>query len=410
MTRNHDEDRLVRALHDRADDMDPHVLAFDDVRSSARGIRRRRRVLGGVVAAVVAAVAVPVGLTAVDGTRADRPVAPATSTPTPAPTSTASPTPSDRTVTLTAQGVDAGAPPAIAYLRDHAVVRPDGAEQGLPAAYSSIYPYRGGWVAVERREGTPYVVRLDASGTEVSAVPGGDRIAVSSDGLQLSWSVSGLAGKPSRLVLDTSNGHSDAPTTVDVPAGQQVTPVGFLDAGRVLYRVDGAQPTFWVTDFGSPPVQVRDVSNVTAVSGAGGVLADQTASNDDGTSCWVVRSVTGSAADEALARSCDWTFQAFSPDGSRLVGVPSDSDGLGAAAVAVLDAGTGKPVVTFERSRTGDAFVARTVWEDDAHLLASMFEDGSWHLLRLGVDGTVEWLKGSAGAEESSPFAFSARP
>jgi hypothetical protein len=412
MTRNHDEERLVRALHDQAEHVRAHPVAFDDVRASARGIRRRRRVVGGVVggvAAVLVAVALPLGLTAVDGSHPDRPVAPATSSPSPAPTTapTPRPAPANRTVTLTARGADAGAPASVIYLRDRMVVRPGGAEQAVRASYSSIYPYRGGWVAVERRDGTPYVVRLDASGNELNAVPGGDRIAVSVDGVEVAWIES---GDPNRLVLDTSNGHSDAPTIVSLPAGEVTTPVGFLDAGRVVYRVDGARPTSWVAESGSKPVRLRDVGSVSAVSGARGLLAAQTSSADDGTSCWAVRSVTGSDTGEVGARSCDWTFQAFSPDGSRLLGAPSDTDGLGASAVAVLDAETGKPVVTFERPRTGDAFVGRAVWEDDANLLASLYEDGSWHLLRLGVDGTVEWLDRSAGEAESSPFAFGAQP
>ena len=82
---NHDEDRLSRGLHDRADSLHGAPLELDDVKRSARGIRRRRQVLAGLAVAAVVAVAVPVGISATGSTRADRPVAPAPKRPRRAP-------------------------------------------------------------------------------------------------------------------------------------------------------------------------------------------------------------------------------------------------------------------------------------------------------------------------------------
>ena len=51
-----DHDLLTTTLRDRAGDMDGHTLGLDDVKGRARGIRRRRRAVGGIaVAAVVLA-------------------------------------------------------------------------------------------------------------------------------------------------------------------------------------------------------------------------------------------------------------------------------------------------------------------------------------------------------------------
>ena len=58
----HDEDRLSRSLHERADDVSGAPLGLADVQRSARGIQRRRRIAGGLVAAAVVAVAVPLAL------------------------------------------------------------------------------------------------------------------------------------------------------------------------------------------------------------------------------------------------------------------------------------------------------------------------------------------------------------
>ncbi len=53
----HDEDRLSRGLHERAQDVHGAPVGLADVQRSARGIQRRRRAVGGVVAAVVLAIA-----------------------------------------------------------------------------------------------------------------------------------------------------------------------------------------------------------------------------------------------------------------------------------------------------------------------------------------------------------------
>lgn len=405
----HDEDRLSRGLHDRAGDLHGAPLDLDEVLRTARGIRRRRQVLAGVAAAVVVAVAVPVGLSATGSTRADRPVAPATTSPSGTPTTTSAspsptPDPSGAAVPLTVDGARAGAPARVDYLRGRTLVRPDGTTQELPASYDSIYPYRGGWVAIQRRAGATYVVQLDASGGVGSSVPGGDRLAVSADGLEVAWFES---GKPGRMVLGTSNGHSDGDTSVPV-TGRYATPVGFLAPGSVAYQVDGENPTSWVTDFGSSTQRLAGVLRVTATNQERALVGVQT-SYDSGTgrSCW--RAGTNRGGDQE-GTSCEWTIRSFSVDGAHWVGFPSGTDGLGATGVGILDAGTGDVVAAFERRGTGDAFVNEAVWEDESHVLATLHEGGEWHLVRLGADGTVETVDDLPGAAEDCPFHFAALP
>ncbi|QWZ06912.1 hypothetical protein KRR39_15495 [Nocardioides panacis] len=397
----HDEDRLAHGLRERAGDVQGAPVGLADVQRSARGIQRRRRAVGGVVAAVVLAVAVPVGLNAATGPRADRPAAPATTSPSVPPVT---PSPSRRTgepVPLTVSGAPTGAPAALAYLRGTTVLVPGADPAELPAAYDTVAAYRGGWLAVQRRQGTPYVVHLDASGQVLGSRPGGDRIVVSQDGVEVSW-VEG-----DRLYLDTTNGHSEQPRSIALPAGASASPVGFVGPGAVLARVDGPEDDYWVTSFEDFQV-VRGLLSVRATDESHGVLGAQTSySNQTGTSCWALRTDAGG---DPEPKTCDWTIERFSADGAHFAGYPSGTDGLGSAAVALLDSATATPVVTFQRRGDGVTFVADVAWEDGTHALASLYEDGRWYLVRLGLDGSLERLDEAPGAPEESPFHFAARP
>jgi hypothetical protein len=404
----HDEDRLSRGLHERAGDVSGAPVRLDDVKRTARGIRRRRRATTALVAAAVAAIVVPVGLNAAGGTNADRPVAPATTSPSGTPTRAGTPEPSptlpnqEGVTPLTVRKATAGDPARIGYLDGRTYVAPDGTRRDLPAAYDTVAPYRGGWLAVQRKQGTPYVVQVDASGAVVSSQPGGDRIVVSDDGVEVSWVAGG------KLYLDTTNGHSETPQSVDLPHGADASPVGFVGPGSVLARVGAPDPEYWVTDFPGHQVLQGKVLAVRATSMQRGLLGVETSyDNNTGTSCWKVATNQGG---DREPESCDWTVNAFSPGGSYVAGYPSGADGLGSPTVALLDAGTLAVKVRFDRVGTGETFVSDVVWEDDSHVLATLYEDGSWHLVRLGLDGDIQMVDQTPGAAEDSPFHFAAHP
>ena len=404
----HDEERLSRGLHDRAGDVSGAPVGLDEVKRSARGIRRRRRLATGLVAAAVVAVAVPVGLNAAGGPDAGRPVAPATTSLSGAPTRAGTPEPTptlpnpEGGIPLTVRKAPAGQPAKVGYLRGRTYVAPDGTTRELPAAYDTVAPYRGGWLAVQRKQGTPYVVQVDSSGAVVSSQPGGDRIVTSDDGVEVSWVAGG------KLYLDGTNGHSDTPQSIDLPAGADASPVGFVGPGTVLARVGTAQPEFWVTNFSGHQVLQGRILAVRATSMQRGLLGVETSYNsNDGTSCWKVATNQGGDREPA---SCDWTVNAFSPRGGFVAGYPSGVDGLGSSTVALLDAGTLAVKVRFDRVGNGETFVSDVAWEDDSHVLATLYEDGSWHLVRLGLDGGIQTVDQAPGAPEQSPFHFAAHP
>jgi hypothetical protein len=405
---SHDEDRLTRGLRDRAGDVSGAPVGLDEVKRTARGLRRRRRITSGLVAAAVVAIVVPVGLNAAGSTNAHRPVAPATTSPSGTPTRAGTPEPTptlpnaEGVVPLTAVTAAAGDPAKIGYLKGRTYVAADGTRRDLPAAYDTVAPYRGGWLAVQRKQGTTYVVQIDASGNIVSSQQGGDRIVVSDDGLEVSWVADGKA------FLDTTNGHSESPQSIDLPTGSDASPVGFVAPGSVLVRVGPPGPDYWVTDFSDHRVLQGNFLAVRATNMQRGLLGVKTSYNhDDGTSCWKVATNQGG---DREPETCDWTTQAFSPNGAHVAGYPSDADGQGSPTVALLDAGTLNVVARFERVGNGETHVADVAWEDDSHLLATLYEDGSWHLVRLGLDGSIQTLDETPGPPEDSPFRFAAHP
>jgi hypothetical protein len=303
---------------------------------------------------------------------------------------------------LTVKGAPDGAPAAITYLRGRTVVVPSADPVDLPAAYDTVAPYQGGWLAVQRMEqGRPYVVRIDASGQVTGWTRGGEAIVTSQDGVELSW-VEG-----DRLFLDTTNGHSDQPQSVDLPRGTtSAYPVGFVGPGSVVVSVtDHADQRYFVTDFHELS-SLKGTLSVRATDQSNGVLGVQTSyDGETGTSCWAVRTDAGGAKGP---RTCDWTIETFATDGRHFVGHPSGVDGLGSASIALLDAATAERVVSFDRQGNGVTYVAGQAWEDDSHVLASLHEGDLWYLVRLGVDGSLEKVDEAPGNADESPFHFAA--
>ena len=76
------------------------------------------------------------------------------------------------------------------------------------------------------------------------------------------------------------------------------------------------------------------------------------------------------------------------PHPVRLLAGPAYLDGFGQGSATVLD-DDGK--VLAEWRSEGQAALLHTVWEDDEHVLALVFQDEAWAVVRLGVaDGSVE--------------------
>jgi hypothetical protein len=119
-----------------------------------------------------------------------------------------------------------------------------------------------------------------------------------------------------------------------------------------------------------------------------GLVAGTTSISDTG-SCSVVLDNT----DKQLWKTCDYSFDMFSPDGRFLLGGPAYRDGSGDGSVAVLDATTtsgGKDALVSDLSTASGAVVVNKVWEDATHYLAVVGQGNKWGVVRIGLDGSRE--------------------
>lgn len=391
---SHDEQRLGDALRRRAEAQDPQPLSFDDVTARAGGIRRRRAATGIAAAvAAVAAVVVPTSAVVIardDGSRTE------IATATPNPTVTGGPTesPTDQVTPVTRQqdvpllgDLPSGDAPRVAVLVGDEVLTPDGAR--VPVGADTVYAaYVGGSVVTVERvaeEQGAFRVR-DLDGTTVLDAPASidgalsvtpDRTAaayVDPEGRIHTWTASDgdreMSGPIENIRLGPMTGSQTCgPTAAEecrVVFGRGTGGAGFASSTGASAEIPGF---------------------LTIDDSAGGLYAGQTESSLDG-SCSQLRRVEDN---REVAETCDHTFGSFSADGAFLVGGPPYLDGLCCAAYDVLDTGTLEPLLTLHvRGGAESAYIAEVGWEDDSHVLATVFDGEEWRIVRVALDGTAE--------------------
>jgi hypothetical protein len=393
-------------------------------------MKRRRQLAGGAAAAVVVAIAVPTAFAMArqssssgDQEAAARPTPTVAqhhhhavkqsqaATPTSTPTPTTTPQLPAGVHTLSVAGAASGPAPRIGYL-DGSTVKDNGGSFPLPKnAYLAASPYHGGYLAVAAAQGAqPSVVQVDGAGKQLSSKPGGNQLAISADGTEAAYFVSGGgAGRSGTLRVGISSGMSDMENAQSVPAGVQAEPVGFVSGDKLAYQTDGTDPKVYVTDFQGIPKQVAGVRALGGTDEMHNLVAGETQYNSDGTSCWAVLNASTGAEHW---KTCDYRLGKFSSDGKYVVGTPSQSDGLGATSVSILDASDGHPVATFQGKSGSDLFITEAAWDSDTDsLLVIAHENGSWRILRVGSDGSVQGAAGPvAGPPEVAPYHFVATP
>lgn len=408
MNGSNERDMLARELRDRAEHVGGHPITFDGVKDGARRIQRRRRMVSGAVAVAVIAVAVPVGLQVTDLTSS---TAPGPANPAPSVTRTDGPTPSPTPVApkgpIPATGATAprGEDPGITYLAGPVVHPSSGAPTELGEAYDVIAPYDNGWIGSRWATGLTYKLAADGN---VEWSNEGVGLVVSSDGIDLSYPTRTKDGSFA-LALDSTDGSRKMTRlTTALPAGT-VTPVGFTADEQVAYAIqtDTGESTVYVTDFSDPPVRLDGLITANGANDVTGVVAGLTSVDDlEQSSCSVVMEV---ANQRPVWETCDYTLTQFSPDGRYVLGEDAYGDGIGGRTAAILDASDGTVLAEYTTEDLG--FTHQLVWETDTTALLSTHQDGTWYMLRLAPDGTIEQALDPVRADpESAPWKFSARP
>ena len=111
-------------------------------------------------------------------------------------------------------------------------------------------------------------------------------------------------------------------------------------------------------------------------------------------------------------RTCDNQLSDISTDNAHVLGTPAYGDGFGPGELDVLATADGSVVHSFASSRDGSsATYFDEVWEDAEHVLVVTYQDGKWAVVRLGVDGSMEYAVAprSGSMDTWSPFGLQTR-
>ncbi|HSE08559.1 MAG TPA: hypothetical protein VLB29_07820 [Nocardioidaceae bacterium] len=415
---NFDEkDLLTRELRERAADVDGHPIGFDAVRQSARKIRRRRNIVTGAVAAVVASIAIPTGvavtsaITSPDGKVDDQIVATDPSekaSPEPAP----DPRP-DGSFPLTLEGLPRGDDPKVSYVlpNEQMLVTPDG-RFDLPEAYRQILPYRDGWLALYGGENGWENVILDADLEVRRTMPGGAALSPSADGSRVLYGE--RVTVPGRTVVVDDPTESDFerdPMNWEAPDNSIVVPVGYVDEQTVVFQTEGGENPFIA--MGLPDgstVPLEGFQRVNSASEANGLVAGQVSSDPMEGACSGVMDPAASTS-KMVWETCDYTLYEFSPDGRYIIAGPTYVDMWGPSQLIILDTQTWKPVVEFDPENDTVRQLTQTTWEDEDTVIGILVEGNDMGMVRAELSGRLESVSSTYEATDMSlQMWFAERP
>ncbi len=360
--------------------------------------RRRRTAVAGLAALAVLAVAVTVWLQ-VGGNEqpaAERPDEPAAEQ---------AEGPAADTRGLVTLDVEASSgPPGVPYLLDHAIVAPDGTQVPVEAPwelfeYTGITPFADGWIVVgEGPDNDPGAYVLDHNGAEITSF-GPQRVpVVSPDG-----TVAAFDAAPFGIMIVEPDGTTRRVLTLE--DGHRPRPGGVLGSApcgdcRVFFTDENTrtgEQTAWVSDVAGNKERLAGLVAVQSVA-ADGAVAGYVEITDDG-SCSALVDPAGSER----WRTCENSLGSFSPDGSHLLGHPAYRDGAGDTSLAILDAGSGEVVAAWQVDPTTGALVGSAVWDRDGTVLATVFEDRAWALMRFSPDGGLTKVMDLPGGRMTAP-------
>lgn len=353
---DHLTDELSREFHRRADDRHDAPLTLDDVRSRARGIRRRRRVAAAssIAAAVALVAALSTALPGLD--RADD-VQPA---PAPSP--------------------GRGA----AVLHDGVVTLPGGDTVNVDLANSDVSQFGvltdGRLVVANQAEQAVQVFAPDGSLAATYPVDlllvtmsSTDELAAWTQGSRVQVLETGIS-EPVQLAHMPKSART-------IPMVDAVTGDHCADDGCQAILSDGTTTTSEVSVDGVRELATSEPLRVTDVSPDGETWAVAfPAAEDEQYGCV---GLYDPATDQVTARSCRASGLEFSPDGQHLLSGFYENNM--ASEVTMLD----RDLEVVGKVSPSPQVVSRAAWADDTHVLAVLagLEDNRWSLVRASLDG-----------------------
>lgn len=359
-----DEQDLTRALRAEAARPELSPLGLDDVKGTARGIQRRRRIATGLAAAAVVATVVPGALLiAGTGPAPDAPV-------------------DDPDVVEVAYGqrilldlreLPAGDAAESPVLVDGDLVLPDGTVVEGPdtmgGGIADVVPLGDTWaMAYDPGRGGEYdIVRVDTREQLQSPdTLAQSRLAHDPATGRVAWAEFGGGQLPTIVVVDETGQELWRAEVAEGQAFEIVEPLGF-DGEDVVYRFGGDPRTAEARRVGPDGVQ-RTITDGTPTSlspaGDAMVVNEQ---RRDGTTCSAVVATDDGAP--LWPQACDFSLGTFSPDGRFVSTGISELSGPDAAATGVVDARTGELVATYAYADGAQSITGGARWESASSLL-----------------------------------------
>ena len=302
-----------------------------------------------------------------------------------------------------------GAPPALAWSERRSgrtVIRgASGTTTPVANSLTELAPMGSGFV-VQTAGNRPTTTRWVAS----DGTPGrrewrtGNRLAVSPRGTTVAFS--GRGGRVWTIDQEAERVLTFNPVPIQglgqaVSVSNDTCKEGEGGNGCVIV-VNGARA--WYTS--SHGIVDRMPHLRTASTGRGAWLGGITSVSDTGTCSAMLRSR------RVQWRTCDNRFSDISPDRRHVLGLPAYGDGFGPQQLDLLATADGSVLRTFAPARNGDsATYFDEVWEDAEHVLVVTFQAGKWAVVRLGVDGSMEYAVAprSGSSDVRSPFQLQTR-
>ena len=327
-----------------------------------------------------------------------------------APTSPAGAGPgSAPTTRLDVSDLRTGAPPALAWSERRSgrtvVTGVDGTRTPVPNTLTELAPMGSGYV-IQTAGARPTTTRwVAADGT-----PGrrewrtGDGLAVSPRGTTVVFA--GRAGRVWSIDQEADRVLTFAPVPIRglgraVAVSNNHCKEGEGGNGCVAI-VNGARA--WYTS--SHGIVDRMPHLLLASTGRGAWVGGITSVSDTGTCSAMLRSSS------VRWRTCENRFSDIAPDRRHVLGLPAYGDGFGPQRLDLLATADGAVVRTFAPAPDGSsATYFDEVWEDAEHVLVVTFQAGKWAVVRLGVDGSMEYAVAprSGSSDVRPPFQLQTR-
>jgi hypothetical protein len=415
------QDELGRTLHRQADGVSGAPISFEAVRGTAGRIRNRRRAMAaGAVLAVGAAIVAPTAI--MGGLGEDRGNPPVVTDPTPTPSGDATATTPEG---LTLRGLERGDAPQVPWVEGR-TLHVGSETVGMPVSermqdvvvLDDVLVLRGFAPQGSGSDAAVYVVDRDTDEVLHQELSHHTPLVVNAAGTAAAWmSEDGIprvwqtgAAVPIDYAASGSGSNHKAVALVGERCDADAETVAGAGCS-VLFTQESPQ-TGEVTSWSSPTH-----GNVDRWGGPFDWLIDASGGRDtvyagftevgDGHTC---SGLSGPHDASVTWRTCDHQLQQFSPDGSLLLAHEPYFDGVGPGTIAVLDART-QDVLVDRDNHDSHAFIGGAVWEDEGHVLATVFQEGEWAIVRVGVDGSMELASDiQQGEDVDAPFFLSTQP